>query len=355
MNNKNLNLLPPIWVIILIISSLGIWLLIELKEIVTLLIIGGVISYLFEPALKKLESYKIPRALGIVLLSISLLLLFTILVMTAFPVIKTEYLDLKDNYPDYILTAKERLIPLIQRYQNYLPEQFIDSPFKYLEEYTGVIFENLGSGLLKALLGGYSVTLTIINLALLPFIVFYISVDFPLIKNKFKHLFPYHLRDEVEQILSEINFYISSFVRGQFVIASILFVLYLIGLKIVDIQLWFLIAFISGFGNMIPYFGFFVGIVLASIMSLVTFGTWSSLFQIWAVYAIVQFLEGTFISPKVLGNKIGISPLIIILSIIAGGTLFGLLGIFLAVPMAAALKVIFKYFLIWLNRNFSNV
>jgi predicted PurR-regulated permease PerM len=107
--------------------------------------------------------------------------------------------------------------------------------------------------------------------------------------------------------------------------------------------LWFLLAVISGFGAIIPYMGFIIGIVLSSIMALATYGDFIHLVQVWVVFVLVQALEGTLITPRIVGDKVGISPLVVILAIVAGGQLFGLLGVFLAVPGAAVARVLLKH------------
>jgi predicted PurR-regulated permease PerM len=156
----------------------------------------------------------------------------------------------------------------------------------------------------------------------------------------------------VGEIFKEIDGYVSSFVRGQIIVCAVLFVLYTIGLGILGVDLWLLLAAISGFGNIIPYAGFLVGIVLSSLLTLVTFGDLVHLLWLWGIYAVVQFLEGTFITPRILGESVGLSPLMVILALFAGGQLFGLLGIFLAVPAAAVLKVLGKHSYGWvMHRN----
>jgi predicted PurR-regulated permease PerM len=181
-----------------------------------------------------------------------------------------------------------------------------------------------------------------VNIALLPFIVYYLAIDLPRIHQFFGGLVPLTKRTKVQAIFREIDVYVSAFVRGQAIVCCVLFVLYALGLWIVGVDLWLLLAAISGFGNIIPFVGFLCGIVLSSLMALVTFGDFIHLVWVWAVYAIVQALEGTFISPRILGDSVGLSPLIIILSLFAGGQLCGLLGIFLAVPVAAALRVLMR-------------
>jgi predicted PurR-regulated permease PerM len=133
---------------------------------------------------------------------------------------------------------------------------------------------------------------------------------------------------------------LSAFVKGQFIVCTILFTIYACGLGLLRIELWFLIAFIAGYGNFIPYFGFVSGILLATLMTMVTYGDFLHLLLTWSVFGFAQLLEGSFITPKIVGDSVGLSPLVIMLALVAGGTLFGLLGICLAIPLAAIIKVL---------------
>ncbi len=158
---------------------------------------------------------------------------------------------------------------------------------------------------------------------------------------------PLTRRNKFLAICSEVDGYISAFVRGQAIVCSLLFVLYAVGLWLVGVDLWLLLAALSGFGNIIPYAGFMVGIVLSSLMALVTFGDLAHLIWVWVVYGVVQVLEGTFITPKVVGDSVGLSPLTVILALFAGGQLCGLLGVFLAIPAAAVLRVLGRFSYDW--------
>jgi predicted PurR-regulated permease PerM len=109
-------------------------------------------------------------------------------------------------------------------------------------------------------------------------------------------------RAKAEQILGEIDQQVSAYVRGQLFVGFIMFLLFATGLGVLRVELWLLVAFISGFGNLVPYVGSIVGVLLATIMALVTHGTLTSVLLVWGLYALVQFLEGTFITPKVIGR-----------------------------------------------------
>jgi predicted PurR-regulated permease PerM len=345
--------LPPLWVLTLIGISLVFWALIELKEIVVLLVVGYSIAYVIDPILEYLEKRKISRSVGVFLVVGILLIFILLLVLTAAPTVAREYEKLSANFPNYLEKAKSTILPIIEKAKASLPEKYRSVEPSSENLLDSLSFVNSGTingvltGVLGALLKGYSITLTLANLVLLPFIVFYIAVDLDKIHKYFLFIFPRRIRIPARNIIREIDTYVSAFVRGQLLVCTCLFVLYAIGLSIVGVDLWLLLAVIAGFGNMIPYFGFLCGIVLSSLMALVTFGTLTGLIGVVIVFAIVQFLEGFVITPKIIGGKVGLSPLVIILAIFAGGQIFGLLGIFLAIPGAAVLRVIFKHLHLW--------
>ena len=205
------------------------------------------------------------------------------------------------------------------------------------------------------LLKGYSITLTIVNLLLLPFFVYYIALSFHGLQQKTLLLLPHHARPDAQRILTQIDGSVSAYVRGQLTVCTILFFLYAVGLRIIGIDLWLLVAVIAGFGNMIPYIGTISGVIIGSVMALVTFGSVSYMLIVWALFAVVQFIEGTFITPKIIGDRVGLPPLAVILALFAGGALFGLLGIFIAVPIAAALRVLLKEGHTWLMGRYQTV
>ncbi|MCB0336494.1 MAG: AI-2E family transporter, partial [Bdellovibrionales bacterium] len=341
---KSSGLLPPPWVLSMVAAGIFVWLLIQLKEIVVLLVVGFCIAYVLEPLLRKLEQRKIDRRLGLFIILFSAVLFGGLMLITAVPTILREYGELSSNFPKYVSEAKDQLLGLLEKFNlNDMVATGIASPMDALSGFGKAVLPKFGQVVTQVLMQGYSVTLTIVNATLLPFIVYYVALDFPSYHQRFVSLFPVIERSKVESILREINTYVAAFVRGQLSVCTVLFFLYTLGLAMVGVELWMLLGFIAGYGNMIPYLGFLIGIVLSSIMALVTFGDFSHVAAVWVVFAVVQALEGTVITPKILGDTVGLSPLIIILAIVAAGTLFGLLGIFLAVPGAAALRVLLRH------------
>jgi predicted PurR-regulated permease PerM len=205
-----------------------------------------------------------------------------------------------------------------------------------------------------ALMSGYSLTLTLANLLILPFVVFYLVVDWEAIHRHLLTLIPPIHRTTVKGLVLQIDQQISNFVRGQLFIGSILTLLYAVGLGGRGIELWFIIAILSGFGNLVPYLGFCVGIVLASIMSLFTYGTLSSLYWVWGIFLFVQFVNDWVLTPKVLGERVGLSPLVVLLAIFASGKLLGFLGVVLAIPICAVIRVLGNFLFDWVVASTSS-
>lgn len=341
--------LPPLWILTSLTVVGLVWLAVQLKELVVLLVIGYFVAYAIDPILSKLEKRGVGRGFGFSIVCAVLVGLLVLLGVTAIPTLIEEFHKLTANLSHYLEIGKERLGPYWEKVVGMLPipseeEQDLSDAIarlpQMLSEVNGEAVKRVLAAIGGTLMQGYNRALALVNIALLPFIVYYLAMDLPRIHSFVEGLVPLTKRSKFVAIFKEIDTYVSAFVRGQAIVCSILFVLYAIGLGLVGVDLWLLLAAISGFGNIIPYVGFLAGIVLSSLMALVTFGDIAHLLWVWAVYAVVQALEGTFITPRIMGESVGLSPLIIILALFAGGQLFGLLGIFLAVPAAATLRVL---------------
>lgn len=343
--NTKQSLMPPAWIITIAAVLFAFWLIAQLREIVVLLVVGYSIAYVLDPLLDRFERNNVSRGTGILLILIVLILALVLLLFTAIPTLIEEYALLSSNLPEYLGVVRDRFEGLLEWLKSVLPHAVALKVDKI--SFTDVIpsldsgtINGILKGILSTLLQGYSLTMTIFNIALLPFIVYYIAVDFSNIYNGFLSMFPRDRRHNIEALLSEINSIVSAFVRGQALVALILFVLYLAGLSIVGVKLFLLLAVVAGFGNLIPYVGTISGLTLSTIMALVTFGDFHHVLYVWIVFGVVQIIEGFVVTPWVVGSKTGFSPLIIILALFAGGTMFGLLGVFLAIPIAAVLKVL---------------
>ena len=151
------------------------------------------------------------------------------------------------------------------------------------------------------------------------------------------------IRTRVTTVGKQILAHVYAFFEGQLTVSALLAVLYVIGLWLVGLPSALVVGCVSGLLNVVPYLGIASGIVLATVITLVTEPSITQLLLVWGVFVAVQMLEGNFLTPKIVGESVGIHPLGVMLALIVGGQLFGLIGLILAIPAAASIRVLFTY------------
>ncbi|HHT9130327.1 MAG TPA: AI-2E family transporter [Candidatus Brocadiaceae bacterium] len=212
---------------------------------------------------------------------------------------------------------------------------------KYIPQAIGFLL-NIAKNIFYSTFGFLGI---IVNFVIFGVVSVYLLKDFNNIAKKTKELFPLSKREQAVRLLSKVNDNLRYFLRGQLIICLILSLIYSIGLTIAGIPLSFLIGFIAGFGNLIPYVGTGTGIVLASALSTFQFHDLKHILYILIPFGVGQLLEGIVITPRVMGKGLGLSPAMVILSILICSQLLGFLGLLLAVPIASTVKVFIDEFL----------
>ncbi len=188
----------------------------------------------------------------------------------------------------------------------------------------------------------------VMNVEVFGVVMVYLLKDFDIIISKGKELLPVSKKEKISDIVSRIDENLKAFFRGQFTVCIILSVIYGIGLTIIGVPMSYLIAIVGGFGTIIPYVGIMLGLIPALLLAFIQFQDATHLLFVGLVFGIGQFLEGTVITPKIVGTKLGLNPVAIILAILICSQILGFLGLLLAVPIASVAKVlidegIFKY------------
>ena len=180
----------------------------------------------------------------------------------------------------------------------------------------------------------------IMNVVVFGVVMVYLLKDFDVAISKGKELLPVSKKDKISGIISKIDENLKAFFRGQMTVCAILSIIYGIGLTIIGVPMSFLLAILGGFGNMIPYVGIGFGLIPAIILAFIQFQDITHVLLVGLVFGIGQFFEGTLITPKIVGTKLGLHPAAIILSILICGQILGFLGLLLAVPIASVVKVL---------------
>jgi len=188
--------------------------------------------------------------------------------------------------------------------------------------------------------GLFSFILLLANLVIIPVVMFYLLRDYDLINKKMLSFVPARSREQVLSLIKEIDGVLAGFVRGQLMVGLIMAGLYSIGLFFCGTPMSLFIGLLAGLASLVPYLGLVFGFVPAAILTFMQTQDWVLVFGVAGVFAVVQGLEGMIITPRIVGEKIGLHPVAIILAVLLGAEFFGLVGVIVSVPVAAALNVL---------------
>ncbi len=312
------------------------------RHIIAPFAIAFIIAYALDPLVDKLEEWKLPRTVAIVFFLLFIVILLVLAGLIIFPIIKIQVEKLASDMPNYISTIQQWLSPFVENIIKENPARINESISKLMEKFGNLPLKLLSSStslLWSGFSGILSFIITLINLIIIPISCFYLLKDIDSIKEKINNLIPPRYRDSLLTLLEETNKVLGSFIRGQLTVSVILAVLYCGGLLLVGTPLSIIIGIIAGLANVVPYLGLLVGLVPALILTLLQYHDIIHLVGVLLVFGIAQALEGMVITPRIVGEQIGLHPVIIMLAILIGGQFMGFVGIVVAVPVAAVLNV----------------
>jgi predicted PurR-regulated permease PerM len=316
--------------------------LILFRDIFQPLLLGLLVAYLFDPAVSALGRLRLSRTSGVVLLSLLLLVAGAALLLIVVPAVSDQVRSAAERLPEYGRRLREQFEPVLERLRARYPEQ-IDQLRTSLVEAARANWTSLATvagtvmgSTFSSLLG---VLLFLLNLVFVPVFAFYLLVDFPRVKAGVSELIPLPYRPAVLARLREVDESIASFLRGQLTIALILAGIYSVGLMLLGVPLGLVIGIVAGLANMVPYMALVVGLVPALLLCWAEYASGGRLLGVLGVFGAAQLLEGLVLSPRILSASVNLHPVWVLLSILAGGNLFGFFGMLLAVPVAAAIQV----------------
>jgi predicted PurR-regulated permease PerM len=315
------------------------------------LFIAFALAYMLNPAVRKLERHGVNRILSILIVFSSAVILCTGFTVFLVVSISGELSNVQLNLPRY---AQHLYDITPASFKSYLGIETPDKVSQHLDELFRQ-FRTMAPDLVKPVLSfiqqAFSSTigliLTILGYCIIPVYLFYLLADLSQLKAFLESFIPERFRSGYEAKLAEVDAVLTGFIRGQVSVCAILAVLYSIGLYFIGIDLAIAIGTLAGITFIIPYVGTIIGIVLSMSMALLKFHDilHPLLCLLW--FGIVQTIEGMFITPRVVGTTVGLHPLVIIVSLLIGGQLFGLMGMLLAVPLTAVLQVFLRSLAGW--------
>ncbi len=313
------------------------------KRVVTPFFIAFALAYLLDPIVDRLEKYKISRTLGVVLLMFIFFMLMFLGGAIFVPLFRIQVENLTENLPQYIDTLQRWAQPVLDKIAVWDPEksrEILASGMQKMGQLPLTLLTAATSFIWSSLSSIMSLILMMVNIFIIPVAMFYLLRDFDIFNAKIIDLIPPRFRVTTLEIFRDVDKVLSGFVRGQLMVASIMAVMYCVGLYICGTPMSLFIGALAGFASLIPYLGLVIGLVPAALLTFLQFHDIAHLAGVAAVFAIAQLLEGTVITPRVVGDRIGLHPIVIMIAVLIGAEVFGLLGVFLAVPAAAALNVL---------------
>ena len=331
------------WITLVLFLLFG-WLLYMLSPILMPFVFAAILAYLGDPLTDKLESYRLSRTQSVVIVFLLMTLLLVIALLLVVPQLDFQIADLVNSLPAYAAKINEELIPWLERrFGLTLPrvnfQGMIDMVQNNWQKAGGV-----AANLLESVTRSGSVLFSLMmNLFLVPVVTFYLLRDWDVLIAKIGELLPRKIAPASARLASEVDAVLSSFLRGQFYVMLALGAIYSAGLWLVGLDTALLIGMIAGLVSFVPYLGTIVGFGSACIAALVQFHEFTPLIYVSLVFIVGQTLEGSLLTPNLVGDKIGLHPVAVIFSVLAGGQLFGFLGVLLALPVASIIMVLLRH------------
>ncbi|MED3853337.1 AI-2E family transporter [Priestia megaterium] len=321
-----------------------------IKTIALPIILAGICFYLFNPLVDFLERKGVKRIISILVLYIVIIGALAIIISSVIPSLKNQVDRLIDNIPELTHDVQHAVTNLSN---NRYVEQGLQSANTDLDKLSKDASKHLSkyvSGFSSGIVNFVgTITEIILSVAVLPFILFYLLKDGKNLPNYIVKLLPNRSRSEAKFILADMNHALSAYIRGQIFVAICIGVLLFIGYLIIGLDYALLLAIIAMVTNVVPYLGPIIAIIPAIIIAFIT--SPFMLVKLAIVWAVVQLLEGKVISPQIMGRSLDIHPITVIFVILTAGNLFGIIGIILAVPGYAVLKVIITHIYQFIRLN----
>jgi predicted PurR-regulated permease PerM len=305
---------------------------------------GTALAYLLNPAADRLERLGIPRIIA-TLIVIGLFLLFFVLVgILLFPILGSQLFSFIQRLPDYITRLQE----LVTQENKEWLQRLVGDKLPDIQKSLGDLVGEGASWLvafLKSLWSGGRAIISVFSLIIItPVVAFYVLYDWHAVVDKVDSWLPRGYRDTIRMLASQIDRAIAGFLRGQALVCMILGLYYAVGLTVAGLSFGLLIGFASGVLTFIPYVGSVIGLIIGMIVAIVQFWPdWFSILLVLTIFVIGQFLEGYVLSPKLVGESVGLHPVWLMFALFAFGYLFGFVGLLIAIPLAAAVGVLLRF------------
>jgi predicted PurR-regulated permease PerM len=317
-----------------------------LRGILAPVLLAFLLAYAFDPLVEWMARHRFPRALASAICLLLLIVLAAGLLALILPALHQELQSLAQKMPAYLEKIRDSAIPWIEEtFGVELPDTIGEAVETARNKVGGKAGEFAGpvADFLKGILSStFGLLASLIYVVIIPLFTFYFLNDYPKITGWFKDLIPPRHREYTLGVMGEVDGVLSGFLRGQLTICSILAVFYSILLSIVGVPAGITIGIIAGLFNLVPYLGTATGVLLSCLFLALEGAVWTGYLAVGLIFVGASIADGLFLTPRILGKKLGLAPVAVILAVLAFGEVFGFLGVLIAVPVTAVGKVLGK-------------
>ncbi|KWR91006.1 AI-2E family transporter [Cupriavidus sp. IDO] len=325
-----------LWIVVAIALFAAI---VALAPVLTPFLFAFIFAYILNPGVDWMERRRVPRAIGVTLMILLLTVICVMLVLLFIAVLQREIPQVREQLPVLLKKLNSVVAPRLAEFgvrvrfdfpglRNMLSDRFSASP------------EDLLAVLLNYVKVSGTALITVAGIVfIVPIVMFYLMMDWHMVMRRIEGVVPRRWVPKVRELSNETDALLSQYLRGQILVMVILAAIYSIGLTIAGFDIGVPVGVFTGLAVFIPYIGFGVGLAMAIVAALLQFGSWYGLAAVAVVYGIGQFVESFYLTPRLVGERIGLHPLVVIFALLAFGQLFGFFGVLLALPTCAVLLV----------------
>lgn len=314
-----------------------------LEGILLPFVLGMAIAYFFDPLCDRLEEMGCSRTLATSLVTVAFLLILVLLLVVVLPAAIGQLISLMNEIPGYYDLIRGNFRTLIARIEFEVDPMILDKARETLSGSSGDIASWATSVLGSLLSGGLALLNFLSLLVLTPIVAFFLLRDWDRMIERIDAWLPRQHAPTVRDLASQIDTMLAGWVRGVGIVCLILATFYCIALSLVGLQSALIVGLIAGFLSFIPFVGAAVGFILSVGLALLQFDSYVNVLIVVAIFSVGQAAEGNFLTPKLVGERVGLHPVIVIFALLAGGLLLGFAGVLLAVPLAAVIGVLGRF------------
>ena len=325
------------------------WLMLQLFDSILLPFVAAAgIAYVLDPFCTPLARARVPRGLAALLLVLALITMVLLFVLLLYPLVLSQVAILVERVPSYVRDVSAFAAKSIAQLQQHLGPEYVDAKLSDLVSgQAGAMLSFLVGALSRIVGGGFALFNVLSLMVVTPVVSFYLLRDWPSVLSRIDGWVPRRYQTVVRAQAREVDRILSAWVRGQAMCCLLLAIFYALGLSIAGLDLGLVVGLTAGTLSFIPYVGSITGAVTAIGLAFAQFPTWTGVIGVALVFVIGQILEGYVIYPRFLGDRVELPAVWVIFALFAGGAAFGFLGVMLAVPVAATVGVLARF---WLQR-----